>query len=31
MFEGTDPLLNLAIRLVVVLGGDPDLDTKALH
>jgi len=31
LFEGTDPSLNLAIRLVVALGSHPHLDTKALH
>jgi len=31
LFEGTDPSLNLAIRLVVLLGRHPDLDTKGLH
>jgi len=31
MFKGANPLLNLAIRLVVVLGGHTDLDTEGLH
>jgi len=31
LFEATNPSLNLAIRLVVVLGRHPDLDTKGLH
>jgi len=31
LLERTDPSLNLAIRLVVVLGCHPDLDTKGLH
>jgi len=31
LFDGTDPSLNLAIRLVVVLGRHPDLDTQGPH
>jgi len=31
LFEGMDPSLNLAIRLVVVLGHHPDVDTKGLN
>ena len=31
LFEGSNSALNLAIRLMVVLGRYPDLDTKGLH
>ena len=31
LLERSNPALNLAVRLVVVLGGHPDLDTYGLH
>ena len=31
LLQGANPVLNLAVSLVVVLGGHPDLDIKGLH
>ena len=31
LFERSNPALNLAVCLVVVLGGHPDLNTKRFH
>jgi len=31
LLQGANPALNLAVSLMVVLGGHPDLDIKGLH
>jgi len=31
LLQGANPALNLAISLMLVLGGHPDLDIKGLH